>query len=130
LFGFCGHGNESSVSIKRSQFFSFHSLRNCSAINVSLSPRHCASLGCGWRNGLRYGGLPLIYRISSSRTADKWWSSSLWWWGGWLGDVLRIPYRKNVSHYELLAQKASNLFSGTCECGDEHSGFHKMRGIS
>jgi len=25
-------------------------------ISRSLSPRHGASLGCGWRNGLHYGG--------------------------------------------------------------------------
>ena len=25
-------------------------------ISGSLSPRHGASSGCGWRNGLRYGG--------------------------------------------------------------------------
>jgi len=24
--------------------------------NHSMSPRHGASSGCGWRNGLRYGG--------------------------------------------------------------------------
>jgi len=27
-----------------------------SMISGSLSPRHCASSGCEWRNGLRYGG--------------------------------------------------------------------------
>jgi len=27
-----------------------------SVISESLSPRHCASSGCGWRNGIQYGG--------------------------------------------------------------------------
>jgi len=27
-----------------------------SVISGSLSPRHGASWGCGWRNGLHYGG--------------------------------------------------------------------------
>jgi len=29
---------------------------NTHVISGSLSPRHGASSGCGWRNGLRYGG--------------------------------------------------------------------------
>jgi len=28
----------------------------CHVISGSLSPRHDAFSGCGWRNGLRYGG--------------------------------------------------------------------------
>ena len=46
-------------------------------ISRSLSPRHGASSGCGWRNG------PHIWRVAAnisnkqSRTTDKGWSSSL-----------------------------------------------------
>jgi hypothetical protein len=43
-------------------------------ISRSPSPRHGASSGCGWRNGLR------IWRVAAnmkSPTADKGWSSSL-----------------------------------------------------
>jgi hypothetical protein len=29
---------------------------NNHAVSGSLSPRHGASSGCGWRNGLQYGG--------------------------------------------------------------------------
>ena len=53
-----------------------------------------------------------------SRTADKGWSSSLWG----LGEVLTTPRRKNVSSYELFTQKDSDMFSGTCECGNEPYG--------
>jgi len=34
-------------------------------ISGSLPPRHGASSGCGWRNGLQYGGWLRIYWISS-----------------------------------------------------------------
>jgi hypothetical protein len=47
---------------------------NYSMISGSLSPRHGASSGCGWRKGLR------IWRLAAnmqSRSADKGWSSSL-----------------------------------------------------
>jgi hypothetical protein len=46
-------------------------------LSRSLSPRHGASSGCGWRNGL------WIWRVAAntlnkhSRTADKRWPSSL-----------------------------------------------------
>jgi hypothetical protein len=33
-----------------------HSNDRGHVISGSLSPRHGASSGCGWRNGLRYGG--------------------------------------------------------------------------
>ena len=33
-----------------------HLSLSCPFISGSLSPRHGASLGCGWRNGLQYGG--------------------------------------------------------------------------
>ena len=32
------------------------SITATAVISGSLSPRHGASLGCGWRNGLQYGG--------------------------------------------------------------------------
>ena len=37
----------------------------CAVISGSLSPRHGASSGRGWRNGLRYGGYLRTYWISS-----------------------------------------------------------------
>jgi hypothetical protein len=56
--------------VKKTQNF-YHRFRG------SLSPRHGASSGCGWRNGLH------IWRVAANilnkqlRTADKGWSSSL-----------------------------------------------------
>jgi hypothetical protein len=45
--------------------------RRKAVISGSLSPRHGASSGCGWRNGLRYGGYLRIYWISSRRQPRK-----------------------------------------------------------
>jgi hypothetical protein len=58
-----------------------------------------------------------IYRISSSGQPTI---SGLPAWC--LGEVLTTPYRKNLSCYEIFTQKASDLDSDTCECGNEHSG--------
>jgi hypothetical protein len=48
-----------------------------SMISGSLSPRYGASLGCGWRNGLRIWRVAANTLNKQSRTADKGWSSSL-----------------------------------------------------
>jgi hypothetical protein len=63
-------------------------------ISGSLSPRHGASSGCGWRNDLR------IWRVAAnmqSRTADK-----------GLGEVLTTPHSKKLPCYETL-YRASDL---------------------
>ena len=71
------------------------------AISVCLWPRHCASSGCGWRNGLQYGGYLRIYWISSrgqpTRSGPSAWE---------LGEVLTIPHGKNVSSYEIFTREA------------------------
>jgi hypothetical protein len=46
-------------------------------ISGSLSARHVASWGCGWRNGLRIWRVAADTLNKQSRTADKGWSSSL-----------------------------------------------------
>jgi hypothetical protein len=71
----------------------------------SLSPRHGASSGCGWRNGLLYGQQLRIYWISS-RGQPIWGGPPAWG----LGEVLTTPHRKNV----LCCERA--------KCGNEHSG--------
>ena len=43
----------------------------------SLSPRHGASSGCGWRNDLQLWRVAANILNKQSRTADKGWSSSL-----------------------------------------------------
>ena len=60
-----------------------------SVISGSLSPRHGASSGCGWRNGLRYGGELRIYWISSRGQPTRGGPPA---WG--LGEVLTTPARK------------------------------------
>jgi hypothetical protein len=40
-------------------------------ISGSLSQRHGASPGCGWRNGLQYGGWLRVYWISSRRQPTR-----------------------------------------------------------
>jgi hypothetical protein len=45
-------------------------------ISGSLSPRHGASSGCGWRNGLQIWKVAANILNKQSRTADKGWSSS------------------------------------------------------
>jgi hypothetical protein len=52
-------------------------LFSLSVISGSLSPRHGASSGCGWRNGLRIWRVAASTSNKQSRTADKGWSSSL-----------------------------------------------------
>jgi len=47
------------------------------AISRSLSPRHGASSGCGWRNGLQYGRVTANILNKQSRAAETGWSSSL-----------------------------------------------------
>ena len=51
-----------------------------------LSPRHGAPSSCRWRNGLRYGGQLLIYRISSRGQPTRGGPPA---WG--LGKVLTTP---------------------------------------
>jgi hypothetical protein len=46
-------------------------------LSWSLSPRHGASSGCGWRNGLQLRRVAENTLNKQSRTADKGWSSSL-----------------------------------------------------
>jgi hypothetical protein len=48
-----------------------------SMITGSLSPRHGASSGCGWRNGLQLWRVAANILNKQLRTADKGWSSSL-----------------------------------------------------
>jgi len=55
----------------------------------SLSPRHGASSGCGWRNGLQYGGLLWINWISSCGQPTRGGTSA---WG--LDEVLTTPLHK------------------------------------
>jgi hypothetical protein len=62
----------------------------------SLSPRHGASSGCGWRSDLLYGGYLWINWISSRGQPTR---SGPPAWG--LGEVLTTPLRKktNVKNY-------------------------------
>jgi hypothetical protein len=56
----------------------FNNLNNIrSMISGSLSPRHGASSGCGWRKGLRIWRVAANTLNKQSRTADRGWSSSL-----------------------------------------------------
>ena len=55
----------------------------------TLSPRHGASSGCGWRNGLLYGGQLWINWISSRGQPTRGGPPA---WG--LGEVLTTPLRK------------------------------------
>jgi hypothetical protein len=57
-----------------------------------LSPRHGASSGCGWRNGLQYGGSLRIYWISSRGQPTRGGPPA---WG--LGEGLTTPHHENVS---------------------------------
>jgi hypothetical protein len=52
---------------------SFHN----SMLSGSLSPRHEASSGCGWRNGLQLWRVPANTLYKQLWTVDKGWSSSL-----------------------------------------------------
>jgi hypothetical protein len=47
------------------------------SISGSLSPRHGAFSGCGWRNGLRIWTVSENTLNKQSRAADKGWPSSL-----------------------------------------------------
>jgi len=73
-------------------------------ISGSLSPRHGVSSVCGWRNGLKYEGYLWIYWISSRGRPTRDVPPA---WG--LGEVPTTPHRKNVSCYEMITQKASEL---------------------
>jgi hypothetical protein len=46
-------------------------------LSGSLSPRHGASSGCGWRNGIQLWRVAVNILNKQSRTADKGWSYSL-----------------------------------------------------
>jgi hypothetical protein len=58
--------------------------------NNSLSPRHGASSGCEWRNGLQMWRVAANILNKQVRRADKGWSSSLV-----LDEVLKTLYRKD-----------------------------------
>jgi hypothetical protein len=58
----------------------------------SLSLRHGASSGCGWRNGLQYVRVAANILNKQSRTADEGWPSSLI-----LGDVLTSHLKIGLS---------------------------------
>jgi hypothetical protein len=51
--------------------------QGCSMLSGSLSPRHGACSGCGWRNGLQVWRVAANTLNKQSRTADKGWSSSM-----------------------------------------------------
>ena len=72
-----------------------------SVISGSLSPQQGTSSGCGWRNGLHYGGKLQIYRISSRGQPTMGGPPA---WG--LGEVLTTPHRKNISCYIIFTKKA------------------------
>jgi hypothetical protein len=62
----------------RSRCRSFSKRKPCKTmISGSLSPRHGASSGCRWRNGLRIWRVAANTLNKQSRTAEKGWSSSL-----------------------------------------------------
>ena len=97
----------------------------------SLSPRHGASSGCGWRNALQYGGSLRIYRTKSR------WQLTM---GGLparvLGKVLTIPHRKIFRCYETIHKayyfrmvhfSVQGQVAGCCECGNEPSRYIKYR---
>jgi len=67
-----------------------------SKISGSLSPRHGASPGCGWRNGLQYGGKLRIHSISSLEQPARGGPSALG-----LGEVRTTPHRKTWSSCEM-----------------------------
>jgi hypothetical protein len=70
----------------------------------SLSPRHGASSGCGWRNGLRYGGQLRIHWISSRGQPTRGGPQA---WG--LGEVLTTPPReKNIMLCNVYMWDASS----------------------
>jgi hypothetical protein len=60
-------------------------------ISGSPSPRHGASSGCGWRNGLQIWRVAANILNKQSRTADKGGPPA---WG--LGEVLTTPHRKEL----------------------------------
>ena len=73
-------------------------------ISGSLSPRHGAYSGCGWKNDLQKCRVAEKYLISShgqeTRGGPPAWA---------LVEVLTSPRRKNVSGYEMFTQKTSDL---------------------
>jgi hypothetical protein len=62
-----------------------------SMISGSLSPRHGASSGCGWRNGLR------IWRVAANIQSTRGGPPA---WG--LGEVLTTPHHNKLPCYETL----------------------------
>jgi hypothetical protein len=81
----------------RCQQQSFTPKQNNWPVSGSLSPRYGASSGCGWRNGLHYGGWLRMYWISSRGQPTR---GSPPAWG--LGEVVTTPHLKNVSCYEMV----------------------------
>ena len=63
-----------------------------SVIGGSLSPRHGAYSGYGWRNGLQYGGQLRVYWISNIGQPTRGGRPSCG-----LGEVLTPPHRKKLS---------------------------------
>jgi len=108
-------------------------------ISGSLSPRHGASSGCGWRNGLYYGRQLRIYRNSSRRQPSRGGPPA---WG--LGEVLTtLTVKKNayVTKHEHVPRTCTDTLVWPKQLrirtGGGHVwmlkrtfGFHKMRGIS
>jgi hypothetical protein len=91
-------------------------------LSGSLSPRHGASSGCGWRNGLQLWKVAANILNKQSRTADKGGRPA---WG--LGEVLTTPHRKKLLFYETYGQ-ASDLdrFFGTTPATEKGHEFWNM----
>jgi hypothetical protein len=79
----------------------------------SLSPRHGASSGCGWRNGLQIWRVTANVLNKQSRTADRGRSSSLG-----LSEVLTTPHRKNkrTTHKSLAVRLACGTYEEKARC--------------
>jgi hypothetical protein len=69
---------------------------------LDLSPRHGASLGCGWREGLQICRVAANLLNKQSGIAEKKWSSSLG-----LCVVLTTPHRKNELCYEVFQSSSA-----------------------
>jgi len=74
----------------------------------SLSPRHDASSGCGWRKRPSDTMVAANILNKQSRTTDTGCSSSLW-----LGEELSAPHCKETASYEML--HGASEFDGSFE---------------
>jgi hypothetical protein len=70
---------------------------NIATLSTSLSPQHCASSGCGWRNNLKYEGYLPIYWISSHGQPKRGATPALG-----LGKVLKTYHHKNILCYKTF----------------------------